>query len=434
MKKIAKFNKEGFVTYFESEENVLIPEQYQEREREMRAVWFSTVANIDIQKMTTVDAYKEYLLGVIKKVKEYNLNTVVFQARPTNDAFYQSSLNPWSSYITGVEDKYPGFDVFGFFIEEAKKVGVEVHAWINPYRVSAKKLKDINMGKNAFLKTLSEKNFARKRPDLVLETSESKLILDPSSEEVMEFVSDSVLEIAENYDVKAVHIDDYFYPYEEIIDDKEQEKYSKWKKGDATLSDFRRDNVNRMIKLIHTKLSKLPKKVEFGISPFGVFRTHSKYFADGVGGWDKGSDNHEKCLQCYDRLYADVYLWMKEKWIDYVVPQVYFDLDNSRPKETGSLEEITLVKYADLVKWWSEICLETDTKLYIGQAIYRYSDKGNWSNPEELINQLTYNQNYYNVLGSVFFTYNSFVKEDVASLVEARKLLKKIWQKEVKSI
>lgn len=434
MKKIAKFKKEGFVTYYGSDEAVLIPDEYKEKQEELRGVWFSTVANIDIAKMTSVESYKEYLKSVIKRVKEYKMNTVIFQARPTNDAFYKSKLNPWSAYITGVEDKYPGFDVLGFFIEEAKKENIEVHAWINPYRVCQKRLKDLNTNKDDFIKTLSEKNFARKRPDLVIETAETKLILDPSSEEVMEFVSDSVLEIAQNYDVKAVHIDDYFYPYEEICDDKEEEKYLKWKKSDESLSDFRRDNVNRMIKLIHDKLAGLSKKVEFGISPFGIFRTHSKYFEEGVGGWDKGSDNHEKCLQCYDRLYADVYLWMKEKWIDYVVPQVYFDLDNSKPKEEGSLEEITLVKYADLVKWWSGICKETDIKLYIGQAFYRYSDKGNWSNPEEIINQLMYNQNYDNISGTIYFTYNSFVKEDVVALVEARKLLKNIWTKDVKPV
>lgn len=434
MKKLAKFNKEGYVTYYESDECILIPDEYKEKSEELRGVWFSTVVNIDIAKMKDVESYKEYLLSVIKKVKEYKMNTVVFQVRPTNDAFYKSNLNPWSAFITGVEDKYPGFDVFGFFVEEAKKENIEVHAWINPYRVSQKKLKDLNMGKKDFLKTLSEKNFARKRPDLVIETAESKLILDPSSEEVMEFVSDSVLEIAKNYDIKAVHIDDYFYPYEEIVDDKEQEKYLSWKKKDETLSDFRRDNVNRMIKLIHEKLATLSKKVEFGISPFGIYRTNSKYFENGIGGWEKGSNNHASCLQCYDRLYADVYLWMKEKWIDYVVPQVYFDLDYSRPKEKGSLEEITVVKYADLVKWWSDICIETNIKLYIGQAIYRYNNEGNWSNPYEIINQLMYNQNYYNVSGSIFFTYNSFVKEDVASLVEARKLLKGIWKKDVKPV
>jgi len=434
MKKIERFVRGGFVTYYGTNDYVLVPEDVQEKDRETRGVWFSTVNNIDIEKIKDVESYKEYLRSVIKTVKEYHFNTVIFQVRPTNDAFYQSDLNPWSKFITGTEDQDPGFDVFGYFVEEAKKENIDVHAWINPYRVSGIKFTDLNMTKDQFLDTLSEKNFARRRKDLVIETVLDKCILDPASAEVQEFVSDTALEIARKYDVKAIHIDDYFYPYEEIRDPDEEKK---WKQlaPHLSLGDFRRQNVDKLMKMISDKLKTLDKKVEFGISPFGIYRTNSKFFIEkGLkGGWERGSNNHHTCFQGYESLYADVYLWMKNGWIDYVVPQAYFDFDNyAIDKETG--EEVERVKYADLVDWWNEICQETKIKLYIGLGLYRYSDSGNWSNSEEIINQLKYLHTKDAVMGAVMFTYRNLVKMEPQSLVEAREKLKRLWTKDVKPL
>lgn len=432
MKPIKRFMGEGNITYFQSNEEILIGD-YVEKDVELRGVWFSTVGNIDLPKIEDVDSYKKYLKGVIEKLKEYKLNTVIFQVRPTNDALYESELAPWSKFITGVEGKYPGFDVFGYFVEEAKKENITVHAWLNPYRVSNVKFTDLNMTKDEYLNSLDEKNFARRRPDLVIETVLDKLILDPASEEVREYVANVAFEIASKYDVKAIHIDDYFYPYEEIRDPLEQSKFEK--SGFSKLSDYRRHNVNLLIEKIHNKLSTLPRKVEFGISPFGIYRTNIKHFPEDKiteAAWEKGSDNHYSCFACYSGLYADIYLWMKEGWIDYVVPQNYFELDYWKTASDGKVFE--LVKYADLAKWWAYICKETNTKLYMGQGLYRYSNEGNWSNSEEIINQLKYNQNYDNILGVIFFTYRDLVKTEPTSLVEAREKLKKIWTKDVKEI
>jgi len=350
-----------------------------------------------------------------------------------NDAFYPSKLNPWSRYITGTEGKDPGFDVFGYFVEEAKKAGITTHAWINPYRVTGQKLDELNMTKQEFLNKLDKKNFARKHPECVISTSLSKLILDPASSKVRKFVTDTVIEIAQNYDIKAIHIDDYFYPYEPIADEDEERKF-KESKFDK-LSDFRRNNVDKLIKMISQKLKKLEKKIEFGISPFGIYRTNAKFFEkDEVdeASWDKGSNNHKGCFTCYKGLYADVYLWMKKKWIDYVVPQNYFDFSNTKIDEKG--EETCRVRYADLAKWWSWAAKKTDTKLYMGQGFYRYSDEGDWSNPEEIINQLRFNQVFPNIKGTLFFTYKNFVEEKVPSAVKARELLKELWKKPAKEI
>lgn len=430
MKAIKKFKEDGFITYFRSEEKVMIPKDYVEKNEELRAVWFSTVANIDVPKLEDVQSYKEYLLGVIKKVKEFNMNTIIFQVRPANDAFYKSELNPWSSFITGTQGKDPGFDVFSWFVEEAKKEEITIHAWINPYRVALKKLPDLKMTKDEYLDTLAVNNFARLNKDLVIETAGGSLILDPASSEVREFVSDSVLEIANNYEVKAVHIDDYFYPYEEIKDEGEELKFKK--SGIKYLDDFRRDNVNKLIKLIHEKLNSLNKKVEFGISPFGVYRTNSKYFEDkdDKRAWEHGSNNDFSCFTCYQGLYADVYYWMEKGYIDYVVPQVYFNFNYHRVLEDGSKKEI--VKYADLAKWWNWASKKTGTKLYIGQGLYRVgSSEKSWNNPMEINNQLLFNQTLDNVSGTIFFTYHNLVdKDDV--LNETRNNLKMFWTKKTK--
>jgi uncharacterized lipoprotein YddW (UPF0748 family) len=187
------------------------------------------------------------------------------------------------------------------------------------------------------------------------------------------------------------------------------------------------------MKLISDKLKTLDKKVEFGISPFGIYRTAKHQFDKNGkdGGWEQGSNNHYSCYQGYEGLYADVVLWMKNGWIDYVVPQVYFEFDNYViSKEDNS--EVERVKYADLVDWWNWICKETKVKLYIGQGLYRYSDKGNWSNSEEIINQLKYNQTADEVKGTVMFTYHNLVDEKFPALVEAREKMKKTWTKDVK--
>ncbi len=430
MKPIKRFSSDGNITYYGTNKEVLIKD-YVEKSVETRAVWVSTVGNIDLPKIESIDSYKEYLLNIINVLKEYKFNTAIFQVRPSNDALYETELAPWSRFLTGIEGKDPGFDVFGFFVEEANKAGIAVHAWLNPYRVSTVRYTEQNMTKEEHIASLAPNNFARLRPDLTIETVLDKLILDPYSSEVQDYVADVSYEIAKKYNVKAIHIDDYFYPYEEIRDPDEKMKFEK--SGFVKLADFRRNNVDKLIEKIHKKLNTLDKKVEFGISPFGIYRTNSIYFNEPTdAAWDKGSNNHFSCLTCYAGLYADVYLWMKKGWIDYVVPQNYFDLDYWKKAKDGSMFE--LVKYADLAEWWAKIAKETNTKLYMGQGLYRYSEEGNWSNSEEIINQLKYNQNYDNILGTSFFTFKNLTQDKPASLVEAREKLKKLWTKEAKEI
>ena len=430
MNKIKCFTREGYVNYYDSEELVMIPDEYDISKDKIRGVWFSTVENIDLVPFETKEEGMKFIDGVIETYKKYNLNCIVFQVRPTNDAMYRSSINPWSKYLNKdrMEDVDPGFDMFGYLVEKANENNMEVHAWINPYRVTNRDLSKANMTKMDYLNTLSERNFARINPNLVLETSEHHLILDPASVEVQNYLVDTVMEIANNYNITAVHIDDYFYPYDELVDERENEKRMKICPY-LDLATFRRYNVNEMIRKIHEALKHANKKVEFGISPFAVYRTNKKYMerANVEGGWYRGSNNSHESFQCYDGLFSDVYLWMKEGWIDYVCPQDYFPIDGYKTLESG--EQVDIVKYADVVRWWDAICKETKTKLYIGMPLYRVKDEGVWANEEELIDQLKINNTYDKVEGFMIFTYSNLVRSRSETLKKVQERLVKEWNK-----
>lgn len=414
--KLKKYHCDDYVTYWDSQEIVEIP-SYDFKNDEVRGVWVSTVANIDTPKGLPIEEYQAYLVKMIENIASYKLNTIIFQVRPNSDAFYPSKLNPWSRFITGIEGKDPGFDVFGFVVDIAKRYGIKVHAWMNPYRVSGTSLEQMGKTKEEYLESLAENNFARLHPEHTILDGSNKILLSPSHPEVIDFVTKTIMEVAEKYDIEGVHIDDYFYPYAKIPEEVEYDDYIKYRQSEnQSFDDFRRMNVDKMIKSIHdglkNLLSKTGKKVEFGISPFAIYRTHSSIVENG---WDKGSFNAKGALQCYSELYSDVYKWMKENWIDYVVPQVYFPFERKD------------VTYHDLTRWWSNISKETNTKLYIGMGLYQMGSNENWENPFEIVNQLAYNQNYSNILGSIFFTYHDLVKGQNEIKDQSLDKIKEIW-------
>ena len=422
--KLKKNHSKEYLKYWHNNEEINIG-RYHFDKKSMRGVWVSNVANIDTPKGLPMEEYQQYLKNMIAHIASYNLNTIIFQVRPLSDAYYPSKLNPWSRYITGEEGKDPGFDVLQFVIDEAKKYGIKIHAWMNPYRVSQIPLEKLEMTKEEYLNTLAELNFARRHPEHTILDGSGKIILSPSHPEVIEFVTETIMEVVDNYDVEGVHIDDYFYPYAKIPEELEHEDYLKYRSSEEqSLDDFRRENVNKMIKSVHDAMKKSfdknNKKVTFGISPFAIYRTHSSIVENG---WDKGSYHSAGALQCYSELYSDVYLWMKEGWIDYVVPQVYFSF---------SRKDVT---YHDLVWWWSNICKETQTDLYIGMGLYQMGSKTAegelnpaWDNPLEMQNQLKFNCQFDNVDGVIFFTYKDLIKGQNeiknASLDTIKKLFK----------
>jgi len=428
--KLHQYNKRTLVHYYNSKEAVELPE-YKYNDSKMRGVWVSNVANIDTPIMKDVESYKEYLVKMIENIASYNINLIIFQVRPTSDAYYKSKLNPWSRYITGVEGKDPGFDVLEFVINEAKKYGIQVHAWMNPYRVSQRTLSDLKMTKEEYLDTLDELNFARRFKEDTILDGVGKVILRPASPRVVKFIIDTILEVIEHYDVTGVHIDDYFYPYAKVPYEEEKVDFlvAQEENKDLTLDDWRRENVNVLVKGIHdavkNSLNKVKKDVVFGISPFGIYRTNKSIDPEG---WEKGSFHVKSVCQTYSDLYSDLYKWMEEGWIDYVVPQCYFPFERKD------------VNYHDLTKWWVERCTETNTTLYIGQGLYQMGVNPVWSNPLEIDNQLRFNQQFDRIDGTIFFTYKDLVpgqniiKDSSIALLKARWNFEKVNNEMINSL
>lgn len=384
--KLTYFGTNKPLNYYETEEQIIIPENYQEKP--FRAFWVSNVLNIDLP--TTQDPnYQQKVIQMLDTAKAYHMTAIFFQVRTTNDAFYKSKLNPYSKYLTGKEGVAPKFDVLDFVIKEAKKRNIEVHAWCNPYRVSMK----IDMSKMEYLETLDDLNFAKKYPELVVTDKNRQLILNPAKQQVQDFIIESMLEIADNYDVDGIHFDDYFYPYAGLSDDdNDLEDFERRDDKSQTLGDFRRSQITNVIKNLNEALKEKHPKLRFGVSPFGIWKTKSNDVL--------GANVNPKCSQSFDNQYADSYLWVKEGYIDYIIPQIYWDFEHE------------LAPFGDLTKWWANVCGGTKVNLYIGHGAYRLGEKGGYSNPYEIVNQIKYANQFDTVQGNVFFTYKTFIEPE----------------------
>ena len=359
---------------------------YLPKNEEVRAVWFSTVSNIDIGKMVNVQQYKDEITLMLDRVKEFNMNAVFFQVRPMNDAWYESDLAPWSRYITGIEGEDPGFDILEFAIEEAHKREIELHAWLNPYRVS---------NSEAGLQGMDEKNFALQRPDLLMQARNSsgalQTILDPGQPEVQFYIRNVILEILNNYPtINGIHFDDYFYLDRSMIGENatspDYQTYLTHRKDSSqSIVEFRRESVTKTIRDIYYDVEDFNERnnasVKFGISPSGIWANNSTT--------PEGSDT--RGWQHLIALYADTKAWIEEGIIHYIIPQIYWDFDQ------------TAARYANLVHWWSETVRGTNVDLIIGMGPYRQRD-GVWPK-EALAEQLRFNQLYEEVDGVSFFTY-----------------------------
>lgn len=344
---------------------------------EFRGVWVATVANIDwpenkgLSSREQIGEFKE----ILKEVKQMNMNAVIVQVRPCGDALYRSKNEPWSRYLTGTQGKYPGYDPLKLMIKESHRRGMEFHAWFNPYRVA---LNDDEFN------SLSQDNFAVKNPETVLKYG-TRYYLNPGIPKVREHLIKVVLEVVDNYDIDAVHIDDYFYPYTiEGFDFPDLESYRQYGGSFSSVEEWRRENINSLVEELHREIRNRNKNVEFGISPFGVWRNDVD---------DKRGSQTEAAQTSYDNLYADVLKWVDKGWIDYVIPQVYWNF-GFQP-----------APYEKLVKWWVRETEGKGVKLYIGQGAYKLGQE-NWENPEELINQIYYNRNL-GIGGSAFFGLSS---------------------------
>lgn len=346
---------------------------------EFRGVWIATVDNIDWPQrgVYTVYSQKAEFIRQLDLHKRNGMNAVIAQVRPSADAFYPSSLEPWSQWLTGVQGRSPSpyYDPLQFMIEETHKRGMEFHAWLNPYRANF----------NISTASIAPNHITRIHPDWFL-TYGGKKYFDPSNIDGQNHVIAVVRDIVKRYDIDAIHMDDYFYPYR--IAGKEFPDAAAYIRSGTKLSkdDWRRSNVDSIIKKINTVIKEEKPYCKFGISPFGVWRNKS---VDPEGSNTKAGQTN------YDDLYADILLWLKEGWVDYVAPQLYWQIGHP------------LADYTELIDWWSSHSY--GRHIYIGHGIYRAYEKGlAWKNPNELPNQIKLLREYPEVQGSIYFSSKSF--------------------------
>ncbi len=391
-------------------ERVVVPSVFRPKAREMRGVWVATVENIDFPAHRDVDGFKRDYLTIVENLRRANFNTIIFQVRPMNDAFYPSKLNPWSRWMTGREGQGLGsFDPLAFMIEEAHRRGLEFHAWLNPYRVAS----GVRMRKAAYLATLDNRNFAKRNPHLVLETPAGNgrysLILNPGEPRVVRHILDTVSEIVRSYQVDAIHFDDYFYPYTDI-GAADASTFRQYNPRRLSLAAWRVGNVNNVIRGVKERLTALNRatgrKVAFGVSPFGIWGNRKTV----AGGSLTGGK------QSLTAQFADTRGWVKNGWVDYIVPQLYWPFSHD------------VAAYAALADWWADTVRGTRVNLYIGHGVYRLGTERAWRD-RELADQLLYNSGKKEIDGSVFFSYRSVFSPTNAVMKRGvTKVLREFWR------
>lgn len=349
----------------------------------MRAVWIATVTNLDwpSKKGLSTEEQKAEMITLLNELERNNINTIIFQARPCADVYYNSSIETWSMWLSGKQGiaPCPYYDPLQFVLDEAHKRCMEVHVWLNPYRALI--YEDITL--------FNKDHLYFKKKELFVKYG-SKYYFNPGIKETQEYLNDIVEEIVRNYDIDAIHFDDYFYPYP--IAGKafpDQSTFIKEPRGFSNKNDWRRNNITEIIKELNHTIKSIKPWVEFGISPFGVWRHESQ---------DPRGSATQKSLTNYDNLYADVLKWLEEGYIDYVVPQLYWEIGREN------------IDYKILVDWWAK---NTHGKnLYIGLFASGFEEHKTpaWQTPNELIRQMKLNRNYPKITGEVFFRANTFIK------------------------
>ncbi|MDB4924834.1 family 10 glycosylhydrolase [Mucilaginibacter sp.] len=347
--------------------------------REFRGVWVATVVNIDWPTSTklTTDQQKQQLTDIFDAHQHTGINAVMFQVRPAADAFYSKSKEPWSKWLTGKQGQAPApfYDPLDFAITEAHKRGMELHAWFNPYRATM----------DGKFNLLTANHITNLKPEWFFTYGGIKLF-NPGLPEVRDYIVQVILNVVDNYDVDGIHMDDYFYPYQiagqKINDSATFKQYG----GDfQDIKDWRRDNVNKLIKMLSDSIHKHKPHMKFGVSPFGIWANKAQN--------PEGSDTHGGDSN-YE-LYADSRKWIKEGWVDYINPQMYWPI------------HYRLAAFENLLSWWSNNTY--NRHLYVGQAAYRINERGSLAmrQPAELPNQIKLLRNNPRVQGSVFFSSNS---------------------------
>lgn len=300
--------------------------------REFRGAWIQAV-NGQFTGMEEAQM-KEYLVTMLDNLQKVNVNAIIFQVRVEGDALYPSFYEPWSRFLTGEQGNSPGWDPLAFMVEECHSRNMELHAWINPYRARTKGATEV-----------SPEHPSMKKPENFIEY-QGQLYFNPALQANRTHICNVARDILARYDVDGLHIDDYFYPYpvkgHEFPDDE-------WFKA-ADIDDrgkWRRENINHLIYQLHRTVREVKPWVKFGVSPFGIYRNSKS--------WEHGSETNG--LQCYDDLNADILFWIDNGWVDYTIPQLYWEIGHKA------------ADYEELVGWWAKYA--SKRPLYIGQDVVR---------------------------------------------------------------
>ncbi len=346
---------------------------------EFRGVWVATVDNIDwpTKGDYNSNSQKASFIKLLEMHQRNGINALVVQIRPCTDAFYPSPFEPWSQWLTGIQGRPPSpyYDPLAFMISETHKRGMVFHAWMNPYRAEF----------NIFNSSMSATHITKVHPEWFLVYGD-KRYFDPGNKEAQQYVTQVVTDVVSRYDLDAIHFDDYFYPYriagKEFPDEASFKKYGVGMKKD----DWRRSNTDSIISMLSYAIKKENKKCQFGISPFGVWRNQDKDPIDGSR--TIGAQTN------YDDLYANILLWLKKGWIDYVAPQLYWEIGHR------------IAPYEVLLSWWST---HTYGKhCYIGMGIYRANSNPAWKDLNQLPRQIVALRKTTNMKGMIFFSSKTF--------------------------
>jgi uncharacterized lipoprotein YddW (UPF0748 family) len=357
---------------------------------EMRGVWLATVSNRDWPSRPglSADRQRAELIAHLDAAVRDRLNTVILQVRPTADALWPSPYEPWSQFLTGTQGRAPGWDPLGTAVAEAHARGLQLHAWFNPYRVA----------NHTDPTKLVASHPARKHPQWVVPYG-GKLYYNPGLPEVRAFVQDAMLDAVEKYPVDAVHFDDYFYPYPvagQTFDD--AAAYDRHGGGFPNRAAWRRDNIDKLVRETAARVKKIRPATRFGISPFGVWRNAA---TDPLGSKTRAG------VQTYDDLYADTRTWVRKGWIDYIVPQLYWNIG------------FPAADYAELLSWWADVARGSRTKLYLGEALYKAGDPAQsaaWQDPAELSRHLTLARDVPQARGHVFFAAKELTVDRIGAM------------------
>lgn len=358
----------------------------------IKGVWAATLYSMDYPSSPTQNAetLRADALKLIENTAKHGFNTLFLQVRPAGDAFYKSEIYPWSKYLTGTEGTAPddGFDPLEYIISEAHKKGIAVHAWLNPYRLTASQT-DAD--------SLAESSIAKKYPHLAVVHTDGKLYLNPGEPEAMQLVIDGAVEIVKNYSIDGIHIDDYFYPSSAFPDG---EAFTKYGGSFSSIGDWRRSNTTALVANLQKAIKAVRKDVLFSVSPCGIWANKTSH--------PDGSDTSGK--QAYYDYYADTRLWVKEELVDIIIPQIYWNIGYS------------LADFQKVAIWWNDTVADTKVALCIGQGVYKVSEAQDPSSPwygetghKELQKQLDIINTLQNCKGFVQYRLGSITQSPALS-------------------